>query len=150
MPSLTRQLSQYANVVSFVASNNNLVVANSIVFSDGTSQSTSAKIRTTTTTDASSITPNINTTDQYNVTTLTQTLTINIPTGSPYNGQKLLIRIKDNGTSRTLLWNTSAGGYRVVGTVLPATTTANKLIYVGAIYNSTETYWDVVSVGIQS
>ena len=152
MPSRTRQLSQYANVVSFVASNNNLVVANSIVFSDGTKQST-AGLSITRTVSISSIdnyTINAANTDMFVVSALATNLTLNAPTGSPSNGQKLMIRIKDDGTPRTLTWNNSSSGYRVVGTVLPLTTTANKIIYVGAIYNSNETYWDVVSVGIQS
>lgn len=150
MTSLSRQLSQYANVVSFVASNNNLVVANSIVFSDGTTQTTSAKIKTTSITSIDNYTINAANTDMFVISALATNLTLNIPTGSPSNGQKLMIRIKDNGTARTLTWNTTSGGYRVVGTVLPLTTTASKIIYVGAIYNSNETYWDVVSVGIQS
>ena len=152
MPSRTRQLSQYANVVSFVTSNNNLVVANSVVFPDGTSQSTAGLsiTRTVSIANANNYTINSANTDMFVVTALSTPFTLNIPTGGPTNGQKLMIRIKDNGTPRNLTWNSASGGYRVVGTALPANTTASKLIYVGAIYNSTETYWDVVSVGIQS
>ena len=41
MPSFPRQLSKYNQVVSFANSNNSLVLVNSIVFSDGTTISTS-------------------------------------------------------------------------------------------------------------
>jgi hypothetical protein len=64
------------------------------------------------------------------------------PSGTPTNGQRLLIRIKDNGTARALTWNAI---YRVIGVTLPTTTTANKTIYVGCIYNSADSTWDVVA-----
>jgi hypothetical protein len=48
-----------------------------------------------------------------------------------------------------LTWTTSAGGYRVIGCTLPTTTVASKVIYVGCIYNATESFWDVVSVAQQ-
>jgi hypothetical protein len=91
--------------------------------------------RVTTVTSASAPTPNANTTDMYIITALAETATFGAPTGSPVQGQKLIVRIKDNGTSRTLNYN---GVYRAVGTTLPTTTTANKVIYLGFLYNSTE------------
>jgi len=89
--------------------------------------------------------------DQYVWTALAGTLTFNASTtGSPENGTKLIFRIKDNGTTRTLTWTTSGtGSYRAIGVTLPTATTANKVIYVGCIYNSTEGFWDVVAVQIQ-
>jgi len=86
---------------------------------------------------------------QYTVTALATGATIAIPTGTPVNGQKLTIRIKDNGTARALTWTTSAGGYRIVGTTLPTTTVINKVMYVGCIYNSQDSFWDVVAVAEQ-
>jgi hypothetical protein len=91
---------------------------------------------------AASVVPNSNGTDQYNITALAVPVTIEAPTGTPTNGQKLLIRIKDNGTARALTWNAI---YRVIGVTLPTTTTANKTIYVGCIYNSADSTWDVVA-----
>ena len=58
-------------------------------------------------------------------------------------GQKLTIRIKDNGTARTLAWNAI---YRACGVPLPTITVASKTMYVGCIYNSSDTKWDVVSL----
>jgi hypothetical protein len=100
--------------------------------------------------DAATITPAADTSDQYNVTALNQAATIAIPTGSPADGQKLSIRLKDNGTGRALTWTTSAGGYRVIGTTLPTTTTANKVTYVGCVYNAQDSFWDVVAVTTQA
>ena len=91
---------------------------------------------------SSSLTIDASVTDQYNVTTLASALTINAPT-NPTDGQKLTIRIKDNGVTKTLTWNAI---FRAIGTTLPNPTTANKTIYVGCIYNSDDTKWDVVAV----
>lgn len=95
---------------------------------------------------AASITPNGDTTDQYNVTALAVPATINAPTGTPTDGQKFVLRIEDDGTARALTWTTTSGAYRVVGTTLPTTTVATKVLYVGCIYNSTDVFWDVVGV----
>jgi hypothetical protein len=84
---------------------------------------------------------------QYNVTALAVATVFEDPTGTPKDGQKLTIRIKDNGTQRTLAWNPI---WRPIGTTLPTTTVANKLTYVGAIYNSSDSFWDVVSVAQQA
>jgi hypothetical protein len=111
----------------------------------GTIRSTSVTIAS-----ASTITPTSDTTNQYTVTALAVPATIAIPSGTPIDGQKLTIRIKDNGTARALTWTTTSGGYRVIGTTLPTTTVATKTIYVGCIYNSFDSFWDVVAVATQA
>ncbi len=108
-----------------------------------------AGIRNTSVASAGTITPNADTTDQYNITALAVTAAINTPTGTPANGQRLTIRIEDNGSAQALSWITTAGGYRTIGTTLPTTTVASKTVYVGCIYNSTDLFWDVVSVAQQ-
>jgi len=96
-------------------------------------------------TEASSATPTPNgdSYDQYQLTALAEAATFAAPSGTPVNGQKLTIRILDNGTGRALSWNAI---YRVIGTTLPVTTTASKTIYIGLIYNTADTKWDVVAV----
>ena len=81
--------------------------------------------------------------NEYYLTTLAVSATFAAPSGTPSNGNTLLIRIKDNGTARTLNWNSI---YRAVGVTLPTTTTISKTLYVGCLYNSTDSKWDVVSV----
>lgn len=96
----------------------------------------------------SSLTINSDTTDQSVVTALaTAAMTITNPSGTPVNGQKLTVRIKDNGTSRLLTWGSA---WREIGVLLPTSTTAGKVTYVGAVYNSDESFWDVVAVATQS
>jgi hypothetical protein len=69
--------------------------------------------------------------------------TIANPTGTWYQGQDLIIRIKDDGTGRAITWDSD---YRAIGVTLPTTTVANKLTYVGIIYNSTDSKWDILGV----
>lgn len=87
-------------------------------------------------------TPNVDTTDEYVITALAVGATFGAPTGTLLNGKKLIIRIKDNGTSRSLAYNAI---YRAVGVTLPTATTINKTIYLGMIYNSADSKWDVVA-----
>jgi hypothetical protein len=106
-----------------------------------------------TTVTGATITPTADLSDQYNVTGLNQSALIATPSGTPTDGERLVIRILDDGTARALTWSTGAGGYRAVGVnngTLPTSTTANKLLYVGAIYNAAANFWDVVALAEQS
>jgi hypothetical protein len=91
--------------------------------------------------------------DQYNlVLANTQSVTILSDIGSPVDGQKILFRIKDDGTVRNIAWSTSGTNYfRIVGTTLPTSTTAaGKLTYVGSLYNASSSTWDVIGVVTES
>jgi hypothetical protein len=97
------------------------------------------------------LTINGDVTDQYVITALGAAATFAIPSGTPVNGQKLTIRIKDNGTARGLTWTTSgAGSFRVIGTTLPTTTVLSKVTYIGCVYNSDESFWDVIATAQQA
>ncbi len=100
--------------------------------------------RVTTAASSATPTPNADTDDQYQLTALAAGATFGVPSGTPANGQRLLIRIKDNGTARTLAFNAI---YRALGVTLPTTTVISKTLYVGAVYNSADTKWDVLAVG---
>ena len=99
--------------------------------------------RVTSTTSSATPTPNVANEDVYILTALAVNATFGSPAGTPVQSTKLLIRVKDNATPRTLAWNAI---YRAVGVTLPTTTTANKTLYVGCVYNSTDTKWDVIAV----
>jgi hypothetical protein len=96
------------------------------------------------------ITPDGDTTDLYIAEGLTGGVTLAVPSGTPSNGQKLLIRLKDDGTARGITWTTSAGGYRAIGITLPTTTVINKTTYVGCVYNSADSFWDAVATVTQA
>lgn len=85
--------------------------------------------------------------NQYNITAQNAGLTIAAPTGTFLDGQGLLIRIKDNGTARSINWN---GVFRAVGVTLPTTTVINKVLYIGAKWNAAESVFDVIAVGQQA
>ena len=85
----------------------------------------------------------IATCDEFVVTAQAGALKFNNPGGTPVEGNKLIIRVKDDGTGRALTYDTQ---FRAVGVTLPTTTVANKTTYIGFIYNSTDTKWDGVAV----
>jgi hypothetical protein len=88
------------------------------------------------------LTPN-NLNDEVIVTAQAVALALKNPTGTPVQGQSMMIRIKDNGTAQTIGYDTQ---YRAIGVTLPTTTVINKTVYLGLIYNSTDTKWDVIGV----
>lgn len=67
-------------------------------------------------------------------------------TGTPTNGQKLLFRIKDNGSARAITWGAA---FEAVGVALPTTTVASKRMTVGFIYDTTTSKWGCVAVVIE-
>lgn len=96
-----------------------------------------------------SLTPNGDTTDLFISEGLTGAITINAPSGTPLDGQKLMIRLKDDGTARGITWTTSSGAYRAIGVTLPTTTVLGKVTYIGCIYNGTDLFWDAVATVTQ-
>ena len=88
-------------------------------------------------------TPDGDANDIFTVTALAVAATFAAPTGTPTNGQKLIIRIKDDATARALAWNAI---YRAgTDVALPTTTVVSKTMYCGFIYNSADTKWDLVA-----
>lgn len=116
-----------------------------VVSTTGTQTLTNKRIteRIGTTDSSSTPTPSADSHDMYTVTALATNATFGAPTGTPTNGQKLIIRIKDNGTARTLAYNAI---YRAIGVSLPTTTVISKTLYLGMMYNSADTKWDVTAV----
>jgi hypothetical protein len=96
------------------------------------------------------ITPNGNTTDVFNAFGLTGAITVDTPSGTPVDGQRLMLRFEDNGTGRGITWTGTSGAYRAVGVTLPTTTVASKVTYVGCVYNSTDVFWDAIAVANQA
>jgi len=78
-------------------------------------------------------TPNVDAQDIYALTALAAGATFGAPTGTPANGQPLILRIKDNGTARTLAWNAA---YTPGGVALPTTTVLGKIMHLGFRYNT--------------
>lgn len=94
---------------------------------------------TTTITTNTTITPALG---NYNVTALGSPATIAAPGFTPAQSNLIVLRLKDNGTARALTWNAI---YRPIGVTLPASTVANKMLYVGMKYNVEDAKWDVLA-----
>ena len=105
---------------------------------------TTSAPRTVTAVSNAAPTPNTDVTDEFDLTAQAATAAFANPTGTPLNGQKLLIRIKDNGTAQAITWGTlyiSSGA----GTLL-TTTIATKTHMSGFIYNSASVKWVAMAV----
>jgi hypothetical protein len=81
--------------------------------------------------------------DMVKITAQAAGLTLANPTGTAISGWSIVIRIKDNGTARSITYGSQ---YRALGVTLPPTTVISKTLYLGMIYNSDDTKWDVVAV----
>jgi hypothetical protein len=92
---------------------------------------------------SSAIVTPTNLNDEVVITAQAVGLTLANPTGIGLQGQSIIIRIKDNGTAQTINYDTQ---YRAIGVSLPTTTVANKTVYLGFIYNSTDSKWDCLGV----
>lgn len=95
-----------------------------------------------TVTSSATVTPT-STNDLVTITAQASALTLANPSGTFVEGQSLMIRIKDNGTARTI---TFGADYRAIGITLPTTTVISKTMYLGIIYNSTDGKWDVLGL----
>lgn len=93
---------------------------------------------------SSSVTINLDITDQYNITALAVGTTFNAPTGTLENGKPFIVRIKDNNTIHSLAWNAifrSSSDF-----ALPTTTVANKTIYLQFVCNADDNKIDAVGL----
>lgn len=116
-----------------------------LVTLSGTETLTNKRItkRVVSTTSASSIGPDANGQDIIAVTALATNLTINAPTGTPTDGQCIVIRIQDNGTARTLTWN--AAYTSVVADDLRTTTIAGQPMYWEFMWNASNSKWEFIN-----
>lgn len=112
----------------------------------GTETLTNKRVNPRTGTTASSATPAINTdsVDLYSITALAANITsmTSSLTGTPVEGQKLLVWIKDNGTARTISWGASFQASSDLA--LPTTTTLGKYLYTSFMYNATAAKWFLI------
>ncbi len=112
--------------------------------SDGTKKSQSRKNFkrpiVSTTTSTSSLTPSIDDEEAYVLTALSDNLTINAPTGTPYDFQTLWFRITDNGVSRTITKNAIFVDY--TGN-FPTSTTINKQLIFASQWDGTN--WNILA-----
>ena len=105
----------------------------------------SQAVRVVTIADGTSITVDSDTTDiAYQANTQAAgNLDINAPTGTPVNGQKFMIKLKSTN-QQTLVFNAIFDGSNDLG--LPSLSTgSDKYDYMGFIYNSASSKWDLIA-----
>lgn len=132
-------ITQVGNVVTVagaaLANSSPGTAADSVATIDGTQTLTNKRItsRVQSVSDAATITPNADTNDCVDITAIAQAFTIANASGTPTNFQKLIIRIKDNGTARAITWGSD---YVAGGVALPSTTVISKILTIGFFYNT--------------
>lgn len=87
------------------------------------------------------LTPNIDDYNYYRLTAQAGALSIAAPTGTPNDGDGLLIEIQDNGTSRALTWNAIYEADSVYGLALPTATVINKTHFLTFVWNDLKDKW---------
>jgi hypothetical protein len=117
----------------------------------GTETLTNKRVTPRVGTVASHATPTINTdnVDVFTITALAEaitSMTTNL-SGTPTTAQKLIIRIKDDGTARAIAWGAS---FASRGGTLPTTTVLGKTHYVGLIWNEVASVWDCVAATVEA
>jgi len=93
---------------------------------------------------ASTVTPSWDNDDIVTITAQAVGLTLANPTGTPTDGQAIIVRILDNGTGRTIAYGAA---YRAIGVTLLTTTTASKTSYLGGFWNAADSKFDITAVG---
>lgn len=112
---------------------------------------TNKRITPRVTTITSSATPTINTDncDAVSITALATaitSMTTNL-SGTPTNFDKLIVRIKDDGTARAISWWAS---FEAKWVDLPTTTVISKVLTVGFIYDTATSKWGCVASAQQA
>ena len=117
-----------------------------VVGTSDTQALTNKRITPRVTTITSSATPTINTDNCDAVSITAQAVAITSMTsnlsGTPSNFDKLIIRIKDDGTARAISWGAS---FESKGVTLPTTTTAGKVSTIGFFYDTVTSKWGCVA-----
>ena len=85
-----------------------------------------------------SLSPNLDLYENYEITALATDIIINNPVGNLHDFHKLLFRIKDNGSAKQITWGSNfiAGGID-----LPAETMDGKISHIGFIWSSAISKW---------
>lgn len=97
------------------------------------------------TTDDATAVIDVDITDEYVLTAVANATTFTV-TGTPVDGQKLIVRFKDAGVAKALTWT----GFTSRGATLPTTTVAGKWHRVGLMYNLTATTFDCTAAIVEA
>lgn len=96
---------------------------------------------------ASAISPNVDRYDVLQITGLAGSIRILNPSGTPYDFQKLIVAIKDNGTGQAVAWGSQ---YKPIGTTPSSVTTAGKFMLFGFIWRAFDRSWHCVASAVEA
>lgn len=85
--------------------------------------------------------------DTAGCTALATNVTVAAPSGTPDSEQRGQFYFKDNGTARTITWNSA---FRWIGITAITTTVISKVLRIGWIYNSADSKYDIVSAALEA
>lgn len=138
-----------AGTYNIIHTYNGVVIETRAKVSIGLSSTPASTYRTPnvqTVTSSATVTPTFDN-DAVKITAQGAPLTLANPTGTPIPMLGMVIRIKDDGTARTISYGSQ---YRAIGITLPTTTVLGKTTYISMIWNSDDTTWDCVATGTQA
>jgi len=84
--------------------------------------------------------------NHFTITAQAEALVLHAPAGTWADGDKLLVRILDNGSAWGITYESNKYVSRISGTALPSTTVISKYLYMGFIYNSTADRMEMVAL----
>lgn len=96
--------------------------------------------RVSTTASTTTLTPNSDSFDVVAVSAQAGGITIAQPSGTPVDGQRLVIRLRDNGTSRAITWNAAYSAY---DDDLPTATIVSSTMIFEFMWNAATSKWDL-------
>lgn len=100
--------------------------------------------RATSTASTATLTPNIDSYNIYTVTAQATSMALANPTGTPNDGDVLLIRLLATGATRALTIGNQYNNNSGLGT--PTTITTDKWLTLGIAYNTTPGHWQIISI----
>ena len=119
-------------------------MANTLVLDDGVQTLNNKRITDRVKTFTTDATPDVNS-DDYDAVTITAqdaAITDVNMTGTETNFQKIIFRIKDDGTARAIAWGSD---FEAKGVALPTSTVISKVLTVGFIYDTVTAKWGCVA-----
>jgi len=102
------------------------------------------KPRLSVTASTATLAPNIDNFNYYRLSAQAAALSISNPTGTPNDGDGLLLELQDNGTTRAITWGADYAVDSIYGLTLPTTTVAGKTHFITFVYNLALTKWVAV------
>lgn len=120
---------------------NNTALAQTLSYAQGKPIRTAPRISSSA---SGNIAPDIDSYNYYRRTAQAAAITITNPTGTPNDGDGLLIEIQDNGTTRAITWGSDYAVDSVYGLALPTATVAGKTHFITFIWNAGVSKWVAV------